>query len=221
MPKKKAKPHTLTYLQKNRKGETASPDKLKEMAQVSFERRVVVERMSDRDALLPREGESFSVTDRLSPLLQWVRRFPQQNRFERIGAKLRDNPSPFHRIQYCSQAFLSGALPDAETLEFVAVAFDKYVNSDGTLSLDEAFKLKAKPKAGNPAKQFATQNKMNGFLLSMATALALRPKLSQEKAAGSALGTDESIPVNTLVREYRRRPKIARWVETMRGKLIH
>jgi hypothetical protein len=98
-------------------------------------------------------SEPYSPLDRLSSLLQWVRGFPHQTQFEAFGSKLPDNPSPFNRIQYCSQALLSGALPDAETLEFVAIALNKYVSSAGALSLDEAFALKSKPKAGNPARQ--------------------------------------------------------------------
>jgi len=165
-------------------------------------------------------AESFSPLDRLLPLLQWVRGFPQQNRFKRFGAKLRDT-SPFHRIRYCSQALLSGALPDAKTLEFVAIAFDRYVNSEGALSLDEAFRLSSKPKAGNPARQYARGNKVLGLLFDMAMMRAHKPKMSLASAAEAARGDDESIPVETLEREYRRRGcnKWAKGIaEYMRGK---
>jgi len=203
VPKKKVKPRKPTYIP----GEYAYPE--------------------GTDVLLERAktGESFVVADRLAILLNSVRGCPQQVRFDRIGHKLSKNSTALDRIRHCSQAFLSGALPDVETLEFIAVAFDRYVNSDGTLSLDEAFKLKAKPKAGNPVRQYLRNNKMNGFLLSMATYLVHHPQSTQEIAAAWAISNDESIPESTfdrkvsgLVREYRRRPHIARWVKTMSGK---
>ena len=156
-------------------------------------------------------SNSYFPLDRLSALLQWVRGFPQQARFERFGAKL-NKSTPFHQIQYCSQAFLSGALPDAETLEFLAIALSKYVNAEGALSLDAAFGLKSKPKAGNPARQFAYNNKIGYLLFSMAMMRAHNPKMTLASAGEAALNGDESIPVETLEREYRRRG-CKRWAE--------
>lgn len=161
-------------------------------------------------------SEFFSPLDRLSSLLQWVRAFPQQARFEATGAKLGD-PSPFQRIRYCSQALLAGALPDAETLQFVAIAFDKYVCSGGALSLDEAFALKSKPKAGNPARQFERNNRILNLLFNMAEIRAHNPKMTLASAAEKALQGDESIPVETLEREYRR-IGCKKWEDGMRGK---
>jgi len=148
-------------------------------------------------------SETFYTLDRLTALLKNVRGFPQQDRFERFGATL-GKPSPFHRIQYCSQAFFAGALPDAETLEFVAIAFNKYVCAEGALTLDEAFGLKSKPKAGNPARQAAHNNKVGLLLFDMAMIRA-NTKMNLEHAAEAALENEESILVETLVREYKRR----------------
>lgn len=155
--------------------------------------------------------DSYSPLDRLSALLQWVRGFPQQDRFETIGAKPTDL-SPFQRIQYCSQALLQGALPDAETLEFVAVAFNKYVIQKDEeepekekLSLDEAFGLKSKQRAGNPAAQYAHHNKLMGLLFDIAMLRTDNPNMTIELAAEHAQRGDESIPVETLAREYSRR----------------
>jgi hypothetical protein len=108
-------------------------------------------------------------------------------------------------IDHCSQALLTGALPDAETLLFVATAFYRYAHSEGTLSLDQAFRLKSKPKAGNPARQAAQQRKMNNLLADMARMRGCDPKLTLAKAAEIALRGDELMEVETLVREYRRR----------------
>ena len=149
-------------------------------------------------------SQAYVLLDRISALLQYVRRFPQQVRFDRFGMKL-DKPTPFHQIEYCSQALLSGALPDAETLQFVAIALDKYVTSKGKLSLDEAFGLKSVPKAGNPSRQAAQYQQQTTLLGRMAMIRGGDPELSLEKAAEIALDGDESIKVETLVRAYSRR----------------
>ncbi len=141
--------------------------------------------------------------DRISLLVERVRGLPNQIRFERRG-QTRGHTSLDH-INHCSQALLSGALPDAETLLFVATAFYRYVHSEGALSLDQAFRLRSKPKAGNPARQAAQQRKINNILADMARMRGSDPKLTLAKAAEIALGGDESMEVETLVREYRRR----------------
>ena len=104
--------------------------------------------------------------DRLSVLVESVRGLPNQMRFERRGHT--PGKHPLDKIDYCSQALLTGALPDAETLLFVAEAFYRYVHSDGTLSLDQAFRLKSKPKAGSPVRQRTREGKIIGLLFSMA-----------------------------------------------------
>lgn len=149
-------------------------------------------------------SKSYVLEDRISALLQYVNRFPQQVRFERFGAAL-DGDSPFHRIRYCSQAFLSGALPDAKTLEYVAIALNKYVTREGEISLDEAFGLKSKPKAGNPSRQASQYQKQTNLLGDMAMMRGCDPKLTLAQAAEIALHGDESIKVETLVRAYSRR----------------
>jgi hypothetical protein len=149
-------------------------------------------------------SKSYVLLDRISALLEHLHGFPQQVRFERIGAKL-DEDSPFHRIKYCSQAFLSGALPDAKTLEYVAIALNRYVSREGKLSLDEAFGLKSKPKAGNPSRQAAQNQKQINILGNMAMLRGFDPKLTLAQAAEIALHGDESIKVETLLRAYTRR----------------
>ena len=149
-------------------------------------------------------GEGAPILPRLESLVSSVRAFPPQEWFDRFGTKL-NGTSPLDRINYCSQALLSGALPDAATLEFVAVALDKYISSDGSLSLDESFGLKSKPKAGNPVRQAIRRNRISKYLFSMVDYCRYDPKVSIAKAAEGVLGNNESIPAETLEREYRRR----------------
>jgi hypothetical protein len=148
---------------------------------------------------------NFEPLERLSILMESVRGLPNQMLFVRRGHIPGKKRSPLEKIDYCSQALLFGALPDVETLLFVAEAFYRYVHSDGTISLDEAFRLKSKPKVGNPVRQRDRERKIAGLLFSMALHRACNPKVSIAKAAEAALGNDESIEVETLKREYIRR----------------
>ena len=156
-------------------------------------------------------SESFILLDRISALSGYVHGFSQQVRFESRGQKL-DDYTPFDHIRYCSQAFLSGALPDAKTLEFVAIALNKYVTSEGRISLDEAFGLKSKPKAGNPAKQAARRKKLFTLLGRMAMSRGLDPTITLEQAVEEATEGDDSFQSETLIREYRRR-HCNKWAE--------
>lgn len=169
-------------------------------------------------------SKSYILLDRISALLQHVQGFSQQVRFERFGGKL-DESTPFHQIRYCSQAFLYGALPSAKTLEFVAIALNKYVTSEGRISLDEAFGLKSKPKAGNPARQAARHQKLLTLLGRMAMIRGLDPKVTLERAAEEAIEGEDSFQCETLVREYTRRgykKRAERWAkykaQTVSGK---
>jgi hypothetical protein len=141
---------------------------------------------------------------RLSLLVKSVGGLPNQIRFERRGHKL-GGRSSLDQIDHCAQALLAGALPDADTLLFVATAFYRYVHSDGKLSLDQAFKLKSKPRAGNPARQAAQRQKLLTLLGRMAMMRGCDQKMSLEKAAEIALYGGEMFKVETLVREYRNR----------------
>lgn len=149
-------------------------------------------------------SKGFPTLPLLECLVSIAREFPLQKRFEYYGSKL-NGTLPLDRIKYCSQALLNGALPDAATLQFIAMAFDKYISSGGSLSLDESFGLKSKPKAGNPVRQEARRNRIGQFLYWMAEYRRHDPKISIARAAEVALRDDESIPAETLEREYKRR----------------
>ncbi|SLM46777.1 protein of unknown function [Nitrospira japonica] len=170
---------------------------------ISFQTRRHISRSKSLATSAPR-----LVLDDLEHLVQAVQGTSRQQWFNRFGTKLCDG-TPLDRIKFCFQALAFGALPDAETLEYVVASFSKYVNSDGTLSLDEAFGLKSKPKAGNPVRQAIRKNAINGLLFSMMCARYQNPRLSLEKAAEGAIKVHGS-PNNkditdTLVREYVRR----------------
>ena len=77
--------------------------------------------------------------------------------------------------------------------------------------MNEAFELKSKPKQESPSAQFARNNKIGYLLFRMATLRAFNPKMTVVSAAEVALD-DESILVETLEREYRRRG-CKRWAD--------
>jgi hypothetical protein len=75
---------------------------------------------------------SFDPLERLTLLVESVRSLPNQIRFERRSHTPGNHP--LDKIDYCSQALLTGALPDAETLLFVAEAFYKPTRRPGMVS---------------------------------------------------------------------------------------
>ena len=152
---------------------------------------------------------TFSPINRLRELVEYLRAFQRQRDFEQRGEKLPANPTSFDRIRYCRSALAGGALPDAESLEFLLLAFDRYINSEGAFSLDESFKLISKPGVGNPSAIFSKVNQLNSALFEMAWKLAEDPQKIQEQAASEVSAKfskeqKEALENRDLVREYRR-----------------
>lgn len=138
----------------------------------------------------------------LELLIACARQSPRQQKFESIGQTLPENPEPIDRLQQFSQAILAGALPDPETLMFLAESMYDYVDAAGEKSLDEAFRLRAVPKSGNPSKKRFQRDQRRSLLFDMACARADDPTLSLEQAA-EKIGVDPE-QVDTIVRDYRR-----------------
>ncbi len=153
---------------------------------------------------------SYRPIDRLKVLIEAAGTSPYQRAYERGGARLPKASSNFQRLCHLSQALLQGALPDANTLEFVAVAIAKYERAQGAMSLDEAFGLKAKRSAGNPSAQHARELRYNNLLFQMALYRASYPRTTLTKAADLAVedfpelvGDDDPTDLaTTLVRYY-------------------
>lgn len=132
-------------------------------------------------------SESFSPLDRLRTLVAFVRRFQHQLEFNQRGPKLPQNPTPFDRIRHVHSALVVGALPDAETLEFLREALHKYIEMEDQRSLDEAFSLQSKSGVGNPSAIFSKRNLLNAVLFEMAWMIAEDKNITQEDAAESAI----------------------------------
>ena len=150
-------------------------------------------------------SKSYDPLEKLAALVAHAGALPQQKRFDLTGHKIRRNPEPFDHVEHCSQALLSGALPSPETLLFVAIGLDRYVEAKGDLTLDEAFELRSKRKIGNPSKQRATKNTRLSLLWDMAQQRADDPSLTLPEAAVKVAGNDPTGNfVETLVREFKR-----------------
>jgi len=160
-------------------------------------------------------SESFAPIDRIKELLTFVQDFKWQKRFKKTGFK-RSNDTPFEQILSFRHAVLSGALPDAETLACIAFSFDRYISKHGELSLDEAFKLRSKPKAGNPSAQYSRGNEINSLLFNMACLRANDKSISIEKAAGM-VAPDEVVNTGNLERQYTEK-QFSRIEEILRGE---
>lgn len=150
----------------------------------------------------------YSPRDRLQDLLEYIQKFKHQDKFLSVGCKPSPNMSPFENIQYTSQAFLAGGLPNAETLEYIAISFDKYIRKKGEISLDEAFGLKSKSGVGNASALYDKENEVNGLLFKMAYQIAQsklnRKRLSRLSAANIVL-SDEKYSPSTLEDYYKER----------------
>lgn len=148
---------------------------------------------------------SFRPRDRIQELLDYIQYFKYQDSFLRIGHHPHPNMTPFDKIYYGSQALMGGALPDAETLEYIALSLNKYIRKKGEISLDEAFGLKSKPKAGNPSRQFANEIDINNMLFDMACIRRDNPNISIEEAALQVCEKQNNHDKSaTLCREYSR-----------------
>ena len=154
----------------------------------------------------------YSPQERLHELLEYISNYPRQRRFKAIGSKQppKEGAKPFEHILYASKAFLSGALPEAETLFFIAQSLDKYISREGKLSLDEAFGLKSVSGSGNPSKIYARNNHKVAKLFDMFFLRKSNPYLTVENAAGEVCSNDENEKeASTLQREYSR----GKWLE--------
>ncbi len=164
-------------------------------------------------------GESYSdPLENIRILINQLDHYSKQIRFNAIGMKPSQDMESFDYIRYGSAALLSGALPNAETLAFIAFALNEYVQAEGKKTLDEAFGLKSKPKAGNPSKQFAHKNIRNSKLFDMACLRASNPEISIEEAANQVCSDKLDLEdAATLKRDYSRH-KWGKIEQILKGK---
>lgn len=124
----------------------------------------------------------FSPEDKINNLIGSVADFYQQKQFNMFGNKLPNNPSNFERIEHFTQAIIQGALPDAKTILYVALAFDKYINISSE-DMNKAFELTSIQKIGNPAKQAKRKRILTNIMFEIACLRTENKNLSIVNAA--------------------------------------
>lgn len=67
--------------------------------------------------------KSIFPPESIQELISFVKTRPIQQFFDKNLGEPLTNQKPFDHIDHCAQAFLFGALPNAETLYFIARAF--------------------------------------------------------------------------------------------------
>ena len=83
-------------------------------------------------------------------------------------------------------AVQNGIFPAREAILLVAKAFGKYLESHGALSLDQAFGLKSKQRAGNPAKRMSARESRNAYCYEMLKFRTVKPGAALVEAAEHA-----------------------------------
>jgi hypothetical protein len=117
-----------------------------------------------------------------------------------------DSIEPIDRIQHFRSAIFSGALPDADTLLFVAMGFNRYLTAASRkVDLDKAFKLRASPKASHPAVRLKAKSELGSVLSEMAYIRGTSDgrKLSLQASASKAIGSSTR-SVSSVVNAYKR-----------------
>lgn len=145
----------------------------------------------------------------LESVLDLIKDHPNQIAFDQGYSMKRFALRPADRLQEFSQAIFCGALPDAETLHFVATAFTKYLDQNGDIDLEEAFGLRAKPKVGKASAVKNWEDKRSAQMRQMSRYRVLEG-LSIEKAAQKVSedwGDSELKHADTLSRAYKRNPQ--------------
>ncbi len=146
----------------------------------------------------------------LAVLVTHARKLPQQARFESVGHRLCEDPNPVDQVEHFAQALLSGALPDAETLMFVAESFFRYIDNGGVdpetgkpFSLDDAFTMPPRRRVGNPAQIRRRDRELGSLLFDMVCLKTDNPSMSLLDAAENVLPSNHaSYTPETLVRYY-------------------
>ncbi len=115
---------------------------------------------------------------------------------------------PIESIEQFRIAVTNGVVPSPNILIFVCNCFAKYLEANGRLSLDEAFRMKSKQRVGNPAQQRNDRRIKEEYLFRMSQFRAEHPEASIETAAEACYGgpvpdRDQGY-VSTMAREYKR-----------------
>ena len=74
---------------------------------------------------------------------------------------------PMVPLQHLRAATTAGVFPHIKVLAYFAERIGAYIEAGGTLTLDEAFRLVSRQRAGNPSKQLRTRQERNEYCYAM------------------------------------------------------
>ena len=114
------------------------------------------------------------------------------------------DPKALLWMQHFRATIQNGIFPEPEVLIFVAEAFAKYLEWSTVKSLDQAFGLTSKQRAGNPAKIMRAKQFRNAYCYEMLRFRTVEPQATLLKAAEHArlvLEIDEPDP-ETMAKYY-------------------
>lgn len=132
---------------------------------------------------------------------------------QRIGVHAMENawddpntkPNPIDCLVNYRTAISSGVMPDINTLIYVANCFAKYLETKGDLTLDQAFGLAPKQRAGHPLRRKKAQDDKEEFLRHMAEYRANNVSATFLEAASALYPSseiDHAEYVERMVRYY-------------------
>lgn len=138
------------------------------------------------------EAEQWSPEDRLIKLQQFIlAHYPGAfNQWLKYGLDSPQNRGgPLDDLRQFNQAVLSGQMPSPDVLVSIALSFERYLSqrTKSGISLDEAFNLLGKQRAGNPAQKANRDRERNQVLLDIFLLRLESEKPTIEAAIGRVL----------------------------------
>ncbi len=94
---------------------------------------------------------------------------------------------------FTDYVLISGINPPVEVAKFIARRFQRYLNAQGKLTLDDAFSLRSIQRAGSPAKSIARKIMVDSALTDIFMRMLIR-KITRSQAIAEFLG-DHADPV--------------------------
>lgn len=115
------------------------------------------------------------------------------------------DPNDLDWMQHFRSALQAGVFPDIAALVYVGNAFARYIGGAGRRSLDEAFNLKSRQRAGNPSAVLSEKEQRNRYCGEMLEYLKRHPRASQPAAAeyASACLDLQKPDIETMVKYFR------------------
>lgn len=162
-----------------------------------------MEKLSNRPSRKLKHFTSDDVLARLKATRDAASSSQWQNRFNSLGAKLAPDPRSIDHLEHFKSAVFAGAMPSPESLLFIALGIQTFVEAKGAKSLEESFAMPARKGVGNASRLLGRERERQVQLWGMAFLRAANPKLSVAEAARQVAGKDQK-HFDILLKQYRK-----------------